>query len=55
MDHLNKEAVGDGVEHLSDVHRDGYGSARRLTLFKSRDYPSRYGEASGNTRNAVVC
>ena len=35
VDHLYEKAVGDGVEHLRDVHSDGYGSARGLCWLKS--------------------
>ena len=44
VDHLDEEAVGDGVEHFRDVHRDGYGSAWGLALIEARDHPSRDGE-----------
>ena len=41
VDQLDKEAVGDGVERLRDVHRYGYGPARGLLLVKPREHPSR--------------
>ena len=44
MDHLDEEAVGDGVERLRDVHSYGYGSARGLALIEARDHPSSDGE-----------
>ena len=34
----------DGVEHLQDVHRYDYGSARGLVLIEARDHHSRDGE-----------
>ena len=43
VDHLNEEAVGNGVERILDVHRYGDCSARGLLLVKARDYPSRNG------------
>ena len=44
VDHLDEEAVRDGVECLQDVHCYGYGSARVLSLVEARDHPSRDGE-----------
>ena len=44
VDHLDEEAVRDGVERLRDVHRDGYGSVRGLALIEARDHTSRDGE-----------
>ena len=44
VDHLDEEAVGDGVERLRDFHRYGYGSARGLALVEARYHPSRDGE-----------
>ena len=44
VDQLDEEAVGECVERLRDVHRDGYGSARGLALIEARDHPSRDGE-----------
>ena len=41
LDHLYKEAEGDSVERLRDVHHYGYGSARGLPFVKPRDHPSR--------------
>ena len=44
VDHLDEEAVRDCVEHLRDVHRYGYGSARGLALVEARDHRSRDGK-----------
>ena len=41
VEHLDEEALRDGVERLRDVHRYGYGSARGLPLVEARDHPSR--------------
>ena len=43
VDHLDEEVVGNGVERLRPVHRDGYGSARVLALIEARDHTSRDG------------
>ena len=37
-------AVGNCVERLRDVHSNGYGLARGLTLVKAREHPSSDGE-----------
>ena len=41
VDHLDEEAVRDGVERLRDVHHYGYRSARGLALVEARDHTSR--------------
>ena len=44
VDHLDQEAVGDGVERLRDVYWYGYGFARGLSSIEARVHPTRYGE-----------
>ena len=40
VEHLDEEEAGDTIKRLRDVHRYGYGSARGLTLVKTKDHPS---------------
>ena len=58
VDHLDEEVVRNSVEHLRDVHRYGYGSARGLALVEARNHPSRnrkQGQVSGMPRLGGAC